>query len=125
MTTYGLGLSVVVFAVSLLIGGLAIHIGAMFAFASRDYSDAVVTALLGAVAWALVDIVLSGVGIGGLFASIAGLLVWISVVRWQYDVGWVRASIVGVVAWLAALFVLGLLTLVGVGSLEALGVPGA
>lgn len=59
MTTHGLGLSVVVFAVSLLVGGLAVHVGAMFAFASGDYSDAVVTALLGAVAWALVDIVLS------------------------------------------------------------------
>lgn len=125
MATHGIGLSVVVFTVSLLIGGLAIHVGAMFAFASRDYSDAVVTALLGAVAWALVDVVLAQAGVGGLFASIVGLLVWISVVRWQYDVGWPRANIVGIVAWLAALFVLGLLTLVGVGSLEALGVPGA
>lgn len=53
----------------MLIGGLAIHIGAKFAFASRDYSDAVFTALIGAVAWTIVDIAFASIGIGGLLAS--------------------------------------------------------
>jgi hypothetical protein len=124
MATQGIETSLLVLAVSLLIGGLAIHIGAKFAFASREYSDAVLTALLGAVAWALVDIALASVGIGGLLASVVGLLVWISVVRWQYGVGWIRASIVGIGAWLSALIVLGVLSLLGIGNLGAFGVPG-
>ncbi|MXR52156.1 hypothetical protein GRX03_11160 [Halovenus sp. WSH3] len=125
MTTHGIGTSLLVLAVSLLIGGLAIHVGAKLAFAAKDYADAVLTALLGAVAWTVVDIAFAAVGIGGLFASIAGLLVWISVVRWQYSVGWIRAAIVGVGAWLSALVVLGILGIVGVGGLDAFGVPGA
>lgn len=124
MSTHGIEASLLVLAVSLLIGGLAIHIGAKFAFASREYSDAVLTALLGAVAWTIVDIALASVGIGGLLASVAGLLVWISVVRWQYSVGWIRASIVSVNAWFAALVVLGILGLLGVGTVDAIGVPG-
>jgi hypothetical protein len=124
MATHGIETSLLVLAVSLLIGGLAIHIGAKFAFASKEYSDAVFTALVGAVAWTLVDIALASVGIGGLLASVVGLLVWISVVRWQYDVGWIRAGIVGIGAWLSALIVLGVLGLFGVGNLDAFGVPG-
>lgn len=125
MTAHGFETSLIVFAVSLLIGGFAIHIGAKLAFASRDYSHAVVTALIGAVAWAVVDIVLSEVGFGGLLASLAALIAWVWVVRWRYSVGWLRAGIVGVGAWLAALVSLVILALLGVGGLDALGVPGA
>lgn len=124
MATHGIEASLLVLAVSLLIGGLAIHIGAKFAFASREYSDAVFTALIGAVAWTVVDIALASVGIGGLLASIAALLVWISVVRWQYGVGWIRASIVGIGAWLSALIVLTILGILGIGNVDAIGVPG-
>jgi len=124
MATHGLEASLLVLAVSVLIGGLAIHIGAKFAFASKEYSDAVVTALVGAVAWTIVDVALASVGIGGLLASVVGLLVWTSVVRWQYGVGWLRAGIVGIGAWLSALIVLGVLGLLGVGSVDAIGVPG-
>jgi hypothetical protein len=124
MTGHGLETSLLVFAVSLLIGGFAVHTGAKLAFTSRDYSHAVVTALLGAVAWAVVDAILSEVGLGGLLASLAGLIVWVWVVRWRYGVGWFRASIVGVGAWLAALITLVILGLFGLGNLDALGVPG-
>ena len=124
MATHGIEASLLVLAVSLLVGGLAIHIGAKFAFASREYSDAVLTALIGAVAWTIVDIALASVGIGGLLASVVGLLVWISVVRWQYGVGWIRASIVGIGAWLSALVVLTVLAILGIGNVDAIGVPG-
>jgi len=124
MAGHGIDASLVVFAVSLLIGGFAIHVGAIIAFASRDYSHAVLTALLGAIAWAIVDFGLSEFGISGLPASIAGLLVWIYVVRLRYGVGWIRAGIVAAVAWLAALFVLVLLATLGIENLEAFGVPG-
>lgn len=124
MAAHGFETSLLVLVVSILIGGLAIHIGAKFALASKDYSDAVFTALLGAIAWTLVDIAFSSLGIGGLFASFVGLIVWIWVVRWQYGVGWIRASIIGFAAWLSALLVLGLLGLLGIGDLDAFGVPG-
>lgn len=124
MAGHGIETSIFVFAVSLLIGGFAIHTGAKIAFASREYSHAVLTALLGAIAWAVVDIGLSSLGVGGLLASVVGLLVWIYVVRLQYTVGWIRAAIVGAGAWLSALVVLVILGVLGVGGLEAFGVPG-
>lgn len=124
MAGHGIETSIFVFAVSLLIGGFAIHTGAKIAFASREYSHAVLTALLGAIAWAVVDIGLSSIGVGGLLASVVGLLVWIYVVRLQYTVGWLRAAVVGAGAWLSALFVLVILGVLGVGGLEAFGVPG-
>jgi hypothetical protein len=116
--------TLLVFAVSLLIGGFAISTGAKFALKSEDYSHAVLTALFGAIAWALVDALFSELGVEGALSSLVGLVVWISVIRWRYDVGWVRGSIIGLFAWLAALVVLALLALVGVGSLDAYGVPG-
>lgn len=125
MSAHGFEASLLVFAVSLLIGGFAIHIGAKFAFASRDYSHAVVTALLGAVAWAVVDAILSEIGASGLLASLVGLLVWVWVVRGRYRVGWFRAAVVGVGAWFAALVALVILSILGLGGLGVLGVPGA
>lgn len=124
MATHGVETSLIVFAVSLLIGGFAISIGAKLAFKSKNYTHALVTALLGAVAWALVDAIFSELGVGGLFASVVGLLVWVWVVRWRYGVGWIRAGIIGIGAWLAALVTLSLLALLGVGGLDAFGVPG-
>lgn len=125
MAGHGFETSLFVFAVSLLIGGFAIHTGAKLAFASKDFSHAVVTALLGALAWAVVDILLSEIGAGGLLAAVIGLLVWIWVVRWRYGVGWIRASIVAVGAWISALVVLTLLAILNIGGLDAFGVPGA
>jgi len=124
MATHGLETSLLVFAVSLLIGGFAIFAGAKLAFKSKDYSHALVTALLGAVAWALVDALLSRLGTGGLLASIVGLVVWVWVVRWRYRVGWIRAGIIGIGAWLAAIVTLTILALFDVAGLDALGVPG-
>lgn len=125
MAGHGIETSLFVFAISLLIGGFAIHTGAKLAFASKDFSHAVLTALLGAMAWAVVDFILSGIGAGGLLASFVGLVVWIWVVRWQYGVGWIRASVVGFGAWLSALLVLAILAVFNVGNLGAFGVPGA
>ncbi|MFB6270740.1 MAG: hypothetical protein ABEH83_12390 [Halobacterium sp.] len=109
--------SVVVFAGSLLVGGAAIHVAASHVAGVGDYGDAVLTALFGAVAWALLD----GIPlVGGLLALVA----WVAVIKWRYPVGWTRAGIIGVAAWAIATVVLAALALVGVGSLEALGVPG-
>lgn len=124
MTTSGIETSLLVFAVSLLVGGFGIHIGSKLALTSRGYSHAVVTALFGALAWAGVEFLFGRIGIGGLLSSIVALLVWMWVVRWRYRVGWLRAGIFALGAWFGAVLALFVLTLVGVGNLEALGVPG-
>ena len=116
--------TLILFAVSLLIGGFAISVGAKFALKSENYSHAVLTAVLGAIAWAVVNAVFEEVGLEGVLSSLVGLVVWVWVVRRRYEVGWIRGSIIGLFAWLAALFVLALLALVGVSSLDAYGVPG-
>ncbi|WP_436935321.1 hypothetical protein [Halovenus marina] len=124
MAAHGVETSLIVFAVSLLVGGFAISVGAKLALASRDYSHAVLTALLGALAWAVVDVAFSRAEIGGAIASLAALLVWAWVVRWRYQVGWIRAAIIGIGAWVAALVALVILAALGLGGLDAYGVPG-
>lgn len=116
--------TLLVFAVSLLIGGFAISIGAKLAFKSKDYSHAVLTALLGAIAWTIVSAIFAELNIQGALSSLVGLIVWIWVIRWRYNVGWIRGSLIGLFAWIAALVVLSLLALLGVQSLDAYGVPG-
>lgn len=108
----------VTFVVSVLLGGVAIHVGALVASDARGYAHAVLTALVGAVVWALLEPVPL---IGGLLALVA----WVAVVRWRYPGGWLRAGATGVVAWAAAVVVLAALDLFGVGGVSALGVPGA
>jgi len=108
----------VTFVASALTGGVAIHAGALIASDGRGYAHAVLTALVGAVVWALLEPVPV---IGGLLALVA----WIAVIRWRYRGGWLRAVVTGTAAWAAAVVVLAALDLFGVGSMSALGVPGA
>jgi hypothetical protein len=117
---------VIVFVVSLLVGGAAIHAGATFAMRGKDYPYAVVTALLGALAWTGVEVGLAwgDVNVGSL-ASVLALVVWVGVVKWRYEAGWLRAALIGVFAWLAALVALAALSILGVNAIDAYGVPGA
>jgi hypothetical protein len=116
--------SLVVLAVGLLVGGLAVYLGALFALSSRSYTHAVVTAGLGAVAWWLLDLTLGELGVAsGSLASLLGLVVWVAVLRWRYDAGWLRAALIGGLAWLAALVVLAVLADLGVTAVEPYGVP--
>lgn len=124
MSTHGVESSILVFAISVLIGGLAIHVGATFALKSRDYSHAVLTAILGALAWALVAYAFGSVGVSGRLSSVVGLIVWVWLVGRRYRVGWLRAGVIGVVAWVAALVALAVLSGLGVNGLGAYGVPG-
>jgi hypothetical protein len=84
---------------------------------TADYSHTVVTALLGAVAWALTAWI-------PLIGPVIALIVWIAVINWRYPGGWLQAALIGLVAWVSALAILyvlnGLLDL-GIG---AFGVPG-
>ncbi|MDQ2055019.1 MULTISPECIES: hypothetical protein [Halobellus] len=113
----------VVFAVSLLIGGAAIHVAAEHVVsrrrtASLTFEHAILTALLGAVVWAL----LAWIPLVGSLLALAG---WVSVIRWRYPGGWVKAGVTGAAAWAAAVVTLAALELLGISAVSALGVPGA
>lgn len=115
----GLEDRLVTFAASLLVGAAAIHAAAAaIAVADgRGYANAVLTALAGALVWALLDPIPL---LGGLLALVA----WVGVIRWRYSGGWLRSAVVGVAAWAAAVVALAALELLGVGGVSALGVPG-
>jgi hypothetical protein len=118
--------SVVVLVVSVLVGGVAIHVGSMFALRSRDYTHAVVTAILGALAWTGVEVAFAWAEIDvGAVVSVVSLVVWVGVVKWQYESTWIRAALIGAFAWIAALVTLSLLAAFGVDAVDAYGIPGA
>lgn len=110
--------SIVAFLIALLVGGLAIYISASVIADVKDYSHAVVTALVGAIGWALFSWI-------PLLGTLLALVVWVGVINWRYPGGWTQAAIIGVVAWLSALVILFVLnTVFGLG-IGAFGVPGA
>jgi hypothetical protein len=113
--------SVVVLLVSLLIGGLGIHVGAAVVAGARDYGHAVVTAAVGAIVWAVVGGLLGGIPLVGPALT---LLAYLLVIRLRYRTGWVSAGGIALVAWLSALVVLYVLATVGVTTFEAVNVPG-
>jgi len=117
--TSGLEDRLLTFAVSLLVGGAALHVAARVVADARDYGHAVLTALLGALVWALLEPIPL---LGGLLAIVAA---WVAVVKWRYRLGWIGSIAIGIAAWAAAAVVLAALELVGIGSVSALGVPGA
>lgn len=113
---------VVWFAVNLLIGGFALYVAARHvvfrdAFRHNVFEHALVTALFGAVVWAL----LAWVPLVGAILALGG---WIGVVHLRYPGGWVRTVALGAIAWTAAVVVLAVLDLIGLSSLTALGIPG-
>lgn len=115
--------SVVVFAVSLLVGGGAIYVAARYVVyndrpGSLTLDHAVLTAVLGAVVWALLAWI-------PLVGSLLGLVGWIAVIKWRYPGSWIDAAVTGAAAWAAAVVALAALELLGLGGVSAFGVPGA
>lgn len=109
--------SIVAFVIALLIGGLAIYISARLVVDVDDYSHAVITAVLGAIGWALTAWI-------PLFGPLIALIVWVAVINWRYPGGWVKAAIIGLGAWISALVILWVVnTVFGLG-IGAFGVPG-
>lgn len=111
------------FAVSLLIGGLAIHLAARYVtyrghHGGLTFEHAAVTALFGAVAWGLLEWI-------PVVGSLLALVGWVAVIKYRYPGGWFAAAVTGVAAWAAAVVVVAALELVGIGAVSALGVPGA
>lgn len=112
--------SVIVFVVSLLIGGIGIHVGASLLADSRDYGHAVVTAGIGAIVWAVVNALIGGIPYLGLLIT---LLAYLAVIRWRYRTGWITAGGIALVAWIAAVVVLWVLASAGITELSATGIP--
>ncbi|MDQ2055908.1 hypothetical protein [Halobellus sp. H-GB7] len=110
--------SIVAFVIALLIGGLAIYVSARVVVDVDDYGHAVITAVLGAIGWALTAWI-------PLIGPLIALVVWIGVINWRYPGGWVKAAMIGVVAWLAALIILLLVNSVLRLGVGAFGIPGA
>ena len=108
----------IAFVVALLVGGLAIYLSARVVVDVDDYRRAVVTALIGAVAWALTSWI-------PLIGTLVALVVWVGVINWRYPGGWVKAAIIGAGAWVAALVILFVLNSVLSLGIGAFGVPGA
>ncbi|OIB57193.1 hypothetical protein [Natrialba sp. SSL1] len=113
--------SLIVFAVSLLIGALGIFLGARIIVDTEDYTYAFVTALIGAVVWALVGFFLGWIPLlGPLLVFVA----YLGVINARYPGGWVDAVAITIVAWISVLVVLYVLAFLGVTGFEAAGVPG-
>jgi hypothetical protein len=81
------------------------------------YDHAVLTAVIGAVAWALPSPI-------HLLGPVIALLGSIAILKWRYPVGWLRAAAVGGAAWVAAVVIVAALELVGLHTVSAIGVPG-
>jgi len=113
--------TVVVFLVSLLIGGLGIHVGSLVVTGASDYGHAVWTALFGAVVWGVVGFLF---GYIPLLGPLLVFLAYLGVIKARTDAGWVEAGGIAVVAWVASLAVLWVLAETGWTSFEAVGVPG-
>jgi len=109
--------SAITFAVSLLVGGLAIFIAAAVVTGTRDYGHAVFTALVGAIVWGLTALFLSWVPLIGDFLP---LLAWVWVIRARYGAVGSR-GVIGFIAWASAVLVLAVLPFGGV--TDAVGVP--
>lgn len=109
--------SLIVFGVSLLIGGIGIYVGAKIVSDVEDYTYALVTAFIGGVLWGIIEFFVPF--IGGLVAFIAYL--W--VINRRYPGGWIEALLITLIAWIAVAAVVVLLSLVGLGGFDAYGVP--
>lgn len=115
--------AIFVFAVGLVIGAVGIHTGArLMVDTDAGYKRAIVTALFGAIIWALFSFFLGWIPILG---PLLALVAWIGVINWRYPGGWVSAAAIGFIAWLIAFLILYALAAIGVFEFSAIGIPGA
>jgi hypothetical protein len=114
--------AVLVWFVGLLVGAVAISIGARL-FVDRDtgLGRALFTAIVGAGAWALASFFFGGIPLVG---PLLMLIVWVGVINIAYPGGWLTATGIGVAAWVVAVAVIALLGSLGVVTPDALGIPG-
>lgn len=106
------------FALGVLVGGFALFVSSRFLADVKGYDHAVLTAIIGALVWALLAPI-------PLLGPVIALVGWIAILKWRYPVGWLRAGAVGAAAWATAVVVVAALQLVGIDAVSAIGVPGA
>ena len=111
--------SLTVFFVGLLIGGSGIYVGGLLITGKKDYSYAVITALIGAIIWSITGFLLGGIPVLG---PILVLLAWIWIIKARYPGGWLNAVMIGLIAWATVLVVLSILASFGVGDFSAVGI---
>ncbi|MFB1063501.1 hypothetical protein [Natrinema sp. H-ect4] len=114
--------SILIFVLSLLVGTIGILAGARLVL-DRDASfvNAAVTALIGAVAWAVTSFFVGWVPLLGVLLM---LIVWVGVINWRYPGGWGSAVAIGFVAWIVAVGIVYLFAVVGLVTPDVLGIPG-
>lgn len=114
--------ALIIGVISLIVGVVAIHLGARLVIDSDvGFRRAAIAALVGAVVYA----VFGFVAIIPILGPLLLLLVWIAIINWQYPGGWGTAIAIGLIAWVIAVVILYVLGTLGVVGLDALGVPGA
>ena len=113
--------TIIVFVVSLLIGAFGIYLGARIITDADDFTYAIVTALIGAIIWAIVAFFFGWIPLLG---PLLALVAYIAVINWRYPGGWVNAVVIALIAWIASLVVIYILGFLGVAAFDAMGVPG-
>lgn len=113
--------NIVVFVVGLIVGSLGIYLGARVIVDVEDFTYAIVTALIASIVWAIVAFFLGWIPFLG---PLLALIIYVAVLNWRYPGGWGEAIGIALIAWVASLVVLYVLSMIGVTSLDALGVPG-
>ena len=112
--------SAVVFLVSLLIGALGIYVGARIIVGATDFDHAIVTALLGAIAWSLAGYLVGWIPLVG---PLVALGLYVAVIKWRYRTEWTAAAMIGLLTWLTVLLVMYGLATLGITGFEPAGVP--
>lgn len=113
--------SLIVFLVSLGIGALGIHLGAILVQGESDYMNAIITAFIGSIIWSVVGFFL---GVIPLLGPLITFIAWLGVVNWRYSGGWIDAASIALVAWISVIIVLYILATLDITTFEAIGVPG-
>lgn len=109
------------FVISLLVGAAGIYVGARVLTMVDNPRYAVVTALIGSVVWFVVAFFLGWIPyLGPLLALVA----YVGVINWRYPGGWPRAAAIALLAWGVAVVAVYVLASVGIGSFDAIGIPG-
>lgn len=111
---------VILFVGSLIIGAFGVHVGALVVTRTDDFGKALITALVGAVIWSLASYLFLGVPYVGPALTLAAYLL---IVKWRYGTTWPESVGIALLAWIVGLGVLSVLSTVGLGSLDALGIP--
>lgn len=111
------------FIVSIIIGSLGIYAGVrLLADDSIGFGSAVITSLLGVIVFTIFGFF----AVIPILGPILLLVLWIGVINFRYPGGWGTAFGIGFVAWIVSIIIMWLIVAVlGIGSLSALGVPGA